>query len=193
MDALAPITELEAVNEMLQGISESPVETLEEGNSDVQSAQTLLRNKSREFQSIGWYFNTEEMTLTPNGSNNIVLGSTYLKVTIAPEHKYRQLVERNRKLYDKLNNTYTITDNVNAKVVVGLSWDELPIPARKYILALAGYEFCVPELGAEPNVTFTKERVQRAYAEFLQFEVDAGRANLLEDNELCQRLMKRRI
>ena len=193
MDALAPITELEAINEMLQGISESPVETIEDGNSDVQSAQTLLRSKSRQFQSIGWNFNTERMTLTPNGSDQIVLGSTYLKVSIAPEHKYRQLVERNRKLYDKLNNTYTIEDDVEADVVIGLTWDELPVPARSYILALAGYEFCVPELGADPNISFTKERVQRTYSEFLQHEVESGSANMLEDNELCQRLLKRRI
>ena len=52
--------ELPAVNEILASIGQAPVSTLEQTNPDVAIAYDTLTNVSREVQSEGWIFNTEE-------------------------------------------------------------------------------------------------------------------------------------
>lgn len=56
-------TELEAVNALLGAVGETPVNTLEDlGFTDAAIALSVLRSKSRETQSKGWYF-TRHATL----------------------------------------------------------------------------------------------------------------------------------
>ena len=71
---LTPQSELEAVNEILSSIGSSPVDTLDESlDVDVINAKRLLEATSREVQSKGWYFNTEDsVTLQPDTDSNRV-------------------------------------------------------------------------------------------------------------------------
>jgi len=193
MDAIVATTELEAVNEMLRAISESAVASLVAGNADVQDATTLLRKWTKSVQSIGWDFNTEVMTLTPNGSSNIVLPVDCLKVAPTRSEVHRKLVERNRMLYDKENNTFTITQSVEAEVISALVFTYLPEPCREYITSLAGYEFCHTQLGAEPNMTFTKERVMQAKNVMMQHEVQHTRPNSIHDSYHTSRIVQRSL
>ncbi len=193
MDAIVATTELEAVNEMLRAISESPVETLTDGNADAQDATTLLRKWTKSVQSLGWEFNTEDMTLTPDVSGFIALPSDCLKVSVKRSYAYRQLVERNRKLYSKRTNSFVHTASVIAEIITGLPFEYLPEPAREYITALAGYEFCHTQLGAEPNLTFTKERVGQAKNVMLQHEVQHTRPNSIYDSYHGSRIMERSL
>ena len=52
--------ELPAVNEILASVGQAPVTTLDQTNPDVAIAYDTLLNVSREIQSEGWTFNTEE-------------------------------------------------------------------------------------------------------------------------------------
>lgn len=193
MDAITATTELEAVNEMLRAISESPVETLAAGNADAQDAVTLLRKWTKSVQSLGWEFNTEDMTLTPDVDGNITLPSDCLKVSVHRAYAYRQLVERNRKLYSKRTNSYTHTAACRAQIITGLPFTYLPEPAREYITSLAGYEFCHTALGAEPNLTFTQQRVGQAKHVMLQHEVQHTRPNSIYDSEHGSKIMVRSL
>lgn len=60
---LAPMTELEAVNAMLSAIGEAPLPAGTDlstiTQADVLMALNLLRNTTRDVQSMGWRFNTE--------------------------------------------------------------------------------------------------------------------------------------
>jgi hypothetical protein len=57
---IQPTTELEAVNAMLSAAGEAPIAVLEGATqADVTMAVNLLRNVTREVQSMGWRFNTE--------------------------------------------------------------------------------------------------------------------------------------
>ncbi len=82
---LAPTTELEAVNAMLSSAGEAPLPTGTDLSvataSDVVTALNILRNSTREVQSMGWKFNTEfGFQLAPNG------GSPYDWVDSAAVH-----------------------------------------------------------------------------------------------------------
>src|ERR1043166_1428635 len=57
---LVPTTELEAINSMLSAIGEQPIAAVDTATqADVQMAVNILRDVTREVQSIGWRFNTE--------------------------------------------------------------------------------------------------------------------------------------
>lgn len=56
---LTATTELEAVNAMRSAVGEAPLTDLTSTATDVTMAVNILRNATREVQSMGWRFNTE--------------------------------------------------------------------------------------------------------------------------------------
>lgn len=60
LTGLAPTTELEAMNTMLSAIGEAPITDISAATqADVAMALNILRNTTREVQSVGWRFNYE--------------------------------------------------------------------------------------------------------------------------------------
>ena len=76
MTTYAPISELEAVNLMLEVIGEQPVNSIESGVSLANQAQRLLHETSREVQTIGLNCNTEsEYQLSLDGDSKVPVAS----------------------------------------------------------------------------------------------------------------------
>jgi len=133
---MATVTsKLEAVNTMLTSIGESPVNTITSSTTtDVSIAVQILDNVSREIQSIGWHFNTDtNYKLSKNTSNEVVLPANCLRVDNSNQDADLDLVERNRKLWDRENHTYTITQDVRVNITWLLEFTEIPETARRYI------------------------------------------------------------
>jgi hypothetical protein len=132
---IIPTTELEAVNECLENIGESPVSTLSgDLGVDAQIALNFVRKVNRALQSRGWYWNTEkDYPLTPNGDSDILLPFNTLSVDTTAEDADRDLVQRGPRLYDRDNRTYAFTTSVKVQLVLGLTFEELPETARRYI------------------------------------------------------------
>ena len=79
--AVSKTSKLDAINSMLIGIGEAPVNTLNSGLQEAEVAAIVLDTISREVQTLGWAFNTDiRYTLSPNNSKNIVLPSNALRV-----------------------------------------------------------------------------------------------------------------
>lgn len=198
---IIPATELAAVNEMLAAISEAPVESLDEGNADVQVALQFLQNNSRLLQSKGWAFNTETYKLSPtldtdSGHHWLILPANTLRVHLLPMYQHHPFVMRHSdtgfpRLYDRENRTFNIEKSVKAELVLGLDFEEMPQPARDYITATAGYQFSMTQMGAEPNIIFSQERVREAYSYFLEEEIEASNPNVLRDSPDSARFAKR--
>ena len=136
MSATTPTSELDAINVMLTSIGESPVNTLGSGLQEAEIAEVVLDNVSRDVQSTGWHFNTEiRYNLARNSSNEITLPTNAIKIdktNILREYEM-DVVERGRKLYDRIGNKYTFDSDIEVDMVLLLSFDELPETARRYI------------------------------------------------------------
>jgi len=132
---ITPTSELEAVNECLENIGQAPVSTISgDLGVDTQIALSFVRKVNREIQSAGWYWNTEKnYELTPNGDGDILLPSNTLSVDTTGTSVALDLVQRGQRLYDRVNHTYTFTESVFVELVVGLTYEELPETARRYI------------------------------------------------------------
>ena len=134
--------ELPAVNEILASVGQAPVTTLDQTNPDVAIAYDTLLNVSREVQSEGWTFNTEEYyPMTPDANGEIVIANNILQIDLHDEkdNSYES-VRRDGKLYEKINHTYdwtTLTgwDTVRCDIVWFFDWVDLPRPIQDYIVS----------------------------------------------------------
>ena len=173
--------ELPAVNEILASVGQAPVTTLDQTNPDVAIAYDTLINTSREVQSEGWLFNTEEYyPMTPDANGEIVIANNILQIDLHDEkdNSY-ETVRRSGKLYEKINHTYdwtTLTgwDTVRCDIVWFFDWVDLPRPIQDYIVAKAATIVSTRIVG-DPQIfriLQAKEMDNRAKA--LEYECNQG-------------------
>lgn len=165
---LTPLTELEAVNIILENDGEAPVNALDDsGFSESGKAQRVLREISRKVQAKGWAFNTDyERKFSPNVSDEIELPTDTLKIKPTYLSEELRLVERGRKLYDIENNTYVFSAPVYLNVVQMLDFTDLPATARDYITIRAARVYQARATGSSSQDGFTKDEEFEALSTF---------------------------
>jgi hypothetical protein len=140
---MALTTKLEAVNVMLGNIGESPVTQITSPSTLPVSAQTaisVLDEVSRDVQSEGWHFNTvPKLTLSPDINDEILLADDVLHVDTLDNTK--DIVQRGGKLFDRGENTYDFTKDIDVTAVYLLDFTELHEQARRYITLKASRVF----------------------------------------------------
>ena len=178
-----PTTKLEAVNVMLDVITESAVTALGE-NPDATNAETLLDEISRRVQSKGWTFNTVTMDLTADGSGFVVLPINTMRFDWHRSHcddpdlVYRQLTGGGDiQAYDRTDNTNVFTVGrvfKDAVIIQAQEFDQLPESARQFIMISAARTFQDRSIGASARARFTREDELRAEADLKREEAQSG-------------------
>lgn len=183
-DITTPTTKLEAVNTLLRAINESPVPSLEGAlGVDVITAQDTLNEISRAVQLEGWLFNTEhDFPMNRNASNEIVVPSNALKVDFK-KNRFGSTdpILRGSRVYDRANHTYKFTENMKAKVVFFLAFEELPEVARYYITYRAARKFQQTSFGSEDLNKFNERDELTARARFVDDQADDEDLNFIRD------------
>ena len=190
---MATVTsKLESINVMLTSIGESPVNTITSSTTtDVSIAVQILDNVSREVQSVGWHFNTDvNYKLAKNTSNQIVLPSNCLRVDNTHQDADLDLVERNRKLWDRKNHTYTIEQDVRVNITWVLEFTEIPETARRYITIRAARIFQDRMLASDTLHKFHQVDEIQALAALKEHEGDT-RDHSIFDNYSTYRVIDR--
>ena len=192
-NGLAPLTELEAVNEMLATGSESPVSTLEDNQViDASLAITTLRATSVEVQTRGWNFNTDEnLQITPDQEGLVRLPRNTLKVHMAGESANLNCVQRGLRLYNKTDHTSIFDGPVWVDITYGLDFDELPSTARLYITIKAARKYQDRYFGDPNTHSYTLDDEMRANAAMVEEEIASVGSNMLTDSQSMQRLRGR--
>ena len=190
---LTVTSKLEAVNTMLTSIGEIPVSSITSATTnDVSIAIQILDHVSRDVQSRGWFFNTDiNYSLVPTNNNEIVLPANALRVELAESSRLHNYVERNRKLYDRVNNTYSITNTVKVNIVFLLDFEELPEVARHYIMIRSSRIFQDRMLVSSELHKFHEVDELQAYMNLKETEGDIGRHNILTGNYDVYRVLDR--
>ena len=184
MATLQPTTKLEAVNVMLTSIGEAPVNSLISGLEDAELAETILESVNKETQSKGWIFNTDlKLSLSPNTDNQIVLPDNYLRVdtrgTLRSSSK--DIVERGRKLYDRIGNSFTFTDPVTVDVVILLDFTDIPEVTRRYITIRSARIFQDRVLSSTNIHGFQLQDEQQAYIELQDYHAETADFNIFDN------------
>ena len=166
-------TELSAVNSILGAIGQAPVTALVYDNPEISFIYNLLRDANVDTQAEGWHFNTEKhVKYTPDTNGNILIANDVLQLDVSEgwTHRIHDVVRRNGKLYDKIDHTYDFSslDSIDLDVVLLVTFENLPIPFRRYITYRASTK-AATQLVANPNLV-----------KLLQGQEDLARASLME-------------
>jgi hypothetical protein len=192
MVMIAHLTELEAVNEILRSIGETPVQGLDSGQQDAEQAAEVLHQVSRRIQAQGWYSNTRRgVVLTKNFTNQFPLGVNVLKVdTVNPRDRSEAGNQTNSKqynavmrreaagskfiLYDLNNNTETwaTPTTLTIDVVEFLPFNDLTPLLQTYIHFAAGHRFQKVSVSSQVLWEFTREDVDEAQLMAVQEDAD---------------------
>lgn len=184
------MTELEAVNRILITIGEQPVSSLSvSGVVEVAVAQATLTNTSREVQSVGWHFNTDQsLILSKDTDGHIIVPSNALRVdTVGPSRDIDVTLRgygEGLVLYDLKNHTTVFDDDVTVDCVYCLDWADIIQEARWYITVKAARRFSNSVQQSAMLYQFTEEDEKDALAKLKDAEADYGDNNILTDNWL---------
>lgn len=177
---LTPLTELEAVNEILASIGESPVNTLEHPtNVDVINCTRILRNINRSIQSKGWTFNKiDSYTLNPDKTTKKIRWlSNILYIVGTSNEKY---TKKGDYLFDFDNQTDKFESSITCTVIFLVDFENMPDPMRSYITAKAARAFQVRYLGDSALGEELLRDEQETWAALMEYELDSNNFNMFD-------------
>jgi hypothetical protein len=186
--SLSLTSRLEAVNSMLMSIGEAPINQLDGITVDASIAEATLDEVSRSVQSIGWHFNTEkDFPLTRSVDNKIPLTSDIVRVDLI-SHEYLDIdaVQRNGFLYNRKSHTFFFDKDVKAEVVRLLEWDDLPQPARTYIIVKATRMFQTRVVGSDTLAGQLAADELSSLAVLKEFDADTGDHTIFDNYSVAQ-------
>ncbi len=185
------MTELEAINTLLSVIGEAPIDSLSDVTvneiTDSALARRALNEVSRDVQSEGWSWNTDnEVTYVKDSGGEIKLPASCLKV-VFPSYGDAPYVARGLRVYDRNRQSYDMTDveSVTATQVVSqLDWDDMPHAAQQYITIRAARIYSDRFLNSDAIYVYTSNDEQYARSMLIRSEERAGGDNMLFGNNL---------
>ena len=200
--AIAPLTELQAINQMLAAVGQAPVTSIDTQdqlykydpdtdsytqlnlptNPDVAMAQLTLFEISREVQSEGWVFNREyNYLMTPDSTTEkIAYPANCLQMDLsnAVEHrsKYgnKDTIRRDNYLYDKTAHTDIWTEPVYCDMLWLFDWDNVPRPIQDYIINKASAIYSLRLIGDQNLYQALTIRSAESRASALEYDTQQG-------------------
>lgn len=176
-------TQLQAINQMLTGIGQAPVVSLDIANPEIATALSILDSVSREVQGEGWHFNTEvNYPFVPNNDGEIVVPTNVLQLSdnkTSNSQQY-QTVLRNGKLYDKVFHTYEFpgTDPVLCDVIWLVDFEDLPQVFKDYIAQRAARVFAGSVIGSKEMVQFNQQDEGILRANCIAYDTGTSEVNI---------------
>lgn len=183
-------TKLEAVNSMLGHIGESPVNSISDTNAlpvSAATAITVLDETSREVQTEGWHFNTEnKVVLTRAGNNTVTLSSDILEVDTR-DIKI-DIVQRGSTLFNRTDNTSTFDTDLEVDLIRYLDWDSLPEAARRYITLRSSRVFQGRLVGSRELEALIARDEYQARARLLEADGQTSDRTIFDSYDVASRI-----
>jgi hypothetical protein len=176
-------TTLQAINQMLTGIGQAPVVSLDIANPEIATALSILENVNREVQGEGWHFNSEiKYPFTPDANDEIVIPDNVLQLS---DNKYEnvqqyQTVIRNGKLYDKISHSFTswLVSPVLCDVVWLFPFEDLPQVFKDYITQRAARVFAGSVVGSQDMFKFNAQDETMLRANCIAYDTGTSEVNI---------------
>lgn len=179
------MTKLEGVNWVLRGVGMAGTAALDtSGNSDAAHAERILDEVEQEIQSRGWYYNTRcKVSLTPDGSDNILLPDGVLTIDSDYTDAWRKVTQVGGKLYDLDNNTDEFEGNLIVTYVLRYDFGCIPPPIQHYIACVAAMRFNETPRGHPTRRVKLARDEASAQAMANRFDQDTSDTNILHTND----------
>lgn len=166
---------------MLRTVGEAPVDSLQSGLLQAETAEAILDEVSSQVQAGDWDFNREEgIMFHPTTDGEIVIPDSAYRIDAC--NRGLKVVQRGNRLYDKTNHTFKFTTPIQFDVVWFLAFEDLPEAARQYVYLRAARKFQMLTLGSADLEGFTKEDEQKALIQLQNFDSDVADYNLFDSD-----------
>ena len=179
---------IDAVNQILRATGLASTTTLtDSGNFDVEAAEAILDQKTREFQTTGWHFNKEfEVPLALDGSGHVALPSNTLQADVerlnVPGDS--EIVQRGLKFYDTKNRTFVFTSALKATIIYELPWVDLAEQAKSFLVKDASVSFQRKRLGDQQVDAELREEREAAWIAWKLVDARTSDYNIFNDPEV---------
>ena len=179
------ITFLEAINEILLNAGQQVVNS-SVSSPAVDTATALLESTSRQVQSLGWNFNTDNSrSLTPDANNNIIVPQDTMSVDTVGSDAHtgvtlRGNVLRRTNYYDGEDPEY-FSAPVFVDLVHYFDFETIPQVARYYIQIKAARRYADSYLASATVHGFTKQEEMEALQALQEDEGANGDYNMLSN------------
>ena len=177
-------TELSAVNSILGSIGQAPITSLIASggvdplaNPEISFVKNILDEVNKDVQSTGWAFNTENKVLkSPDASGHFVIPSNAIMYDISDGQIDRRtdVVKRDGKLFDKVNQTDVFTSDYYIDSIVLLPFTDVPPPIQRYIIARASMKAATQLVSNADLVKLLRVEEQQARANAMNYETEQG-------------------
>ena len=176
-------TELDAVNQILSSVGQAPVTTLDMQNPEVYTALQSLRDVSREVQSEGWVFNSENcVKFVRNTDNTITVPNDVLQITVNKD-KHRDnynIIKKDGKLYDKYHHKFDDREefkfdkDIYCDVIYFYRFNNLPFAFQAHITAKAARKVATRLVGDPALVQVLAIDEEQTKNAMLEYETRQG-------------------
>jgi phenylpropionate dioxygenase-like ring-hydroxylating dioxygenase large terminal subunit len=176
-------TKLQAINQMLSGIGQAPVVSIDVANPELALALEILDSVNRAVQGEGWHFNTEvnyPFMADNNGEVTVPPNTLSISDNKTSNTQRYQTVLRNGKLYDKIYHTYQFDAGkpVLCDVVWFFEYEDLPQVFKDYVTHRAARLFAGRALGSEAMVQFNAVDESILRANCLAYDTNTSEVNI---------------
>lgn len=173
------LTTLDVVNAQLATMGEAPLTDLTVPHPYVAAGLNYLRRHSRQFQTLGWWFNTVMLTITPDPSDQTITGQLPCGVLTLRAPAGYSLVMRGEKLYDNLAGDYLSTRVEGVRVTYELPFEDLPPTAQQYAMDKAVLAFQKDYDGSDRKTQLIQQDVNSSYVLMNTEHIRTMKANKL--------------
>lgn len=177
--------QLDVINLMLGTMGEKPLNSLQDSHALLSAALGKLDEKSRSIQARGWWFNQEEITLTPSSlDSGIYLPNDALSVQ-SPSYS---VVKRGNRLYNLKGGSFVFTAPVAVQLKRQVAFEDLDDVAASYISAAAILQFQIDYDGDTIKARMLREDMLEARTTFMAEHTRQRKVNFIDSSYRLQRL-----
>jgi len=172
------MTELQAINYILNQINSPAVTAPEVGMPDYDAAVARLEEASSWVQKRGWWFNTEtnvELTVETNGT--VILPTNLIKILTSSSGF---MLDRGGLAYnaDTQSTDFSAYSSMYVDWVLTQPWENLPSTAQDVIRMAAAQEMIVIELEDMRKADSLTAKYQEAYVEMKKDDLEIKKRSI---------------
>jgi hypothetical protein len=174
---------LTVVNDMLGTLGETPLNTLTDAHTYRGACLSTLDKVNKSVQADGWWFNRENLTITPNPLDfKLYLPGDAINVRCGAEPN---LVQRGNVLYDAAagTNLFDISKSVDVVLIRLIPFEQVPEIAAARIADDAILRFQRAYDGDASRTRELEATAAKSYRSLNAEETRQLRANLIDTND----------
>ena len=183
-------TELSAVNSILGSIGQSPITSLTHNppdpdplaNPEISFIKNLLDEVSKDVQTTGWHFNTQnKVKIEPDSNGNFIVPANAILFDISEGQidRNRDVVRKAGKLFDLVQNTDVFTSGFYFDIISLYQFVDVPPAIQRYIISRASVRAATQLVSNADLVKLLQLEEQQARANAINYETEQGDHNFM--------------